>query len=166
MHPENLRIALIKGLSGSLFRVKIKKIDSRVKGYLYKLSKNDKIITILNLGTDRMENKFIKKNHLVANQRRWEKTLRSVENSPLHENRLIFRCKPIPEDLCEKTNLGWPRGADEQYRCLKNIHVLWFRNGNWCLVHRDSVDPRKDPIGHLMCDVLNDPFNSCRSRRR
>ena len=98
--------------------------------------------------------------------RRWKDVLERLENLPEHQDMFVFNCKPIPEDLCEKTSLGWPKGSDEQYRCARNVHVRWFKNGNWCLVHRDFVDPREDPIGHLVCDVLNDPFNSCRSRKQ
>jgi len=96
--------------------------------------------------------------------RRWEDILKSMENLPEHQERFAFNCKPIPKNLCKKTNLGWSRGADEQYRCEKNVHIRWFKDGNWCLVHRDFADPRKDPIGHLICDVLDDPLNSCRPR--
>ena len=60
-----------------------------------------------------------------------------------------WRMPKIPRE-CEETFLGDPDGAIRQYRCEPNIHLLEYTNRYE--VHKDRVDPRKDPVGHLVCD--------------
>lgn len=79
--------------------------------------------------------------------------IEKIKELPEHVDGIILSCKPIPED-CEKTLLGFPKGADEQYRCRDKIHLLWFENNNWCLVHRDFADPRYAPWEHFISDIL------------
>lgn len=55
-----------------------------------------------------------------------------------------------PPAGCEETILGDPDGACRQYRCNPNIHMLEYPSEY--KTHRDRVDPRKDPSGHLICD--------------
>lgn len=50
----------------------------------------------------------------------------------------------------EETKLGQKNGADKQYR-YGNLHIREYENKY--LVHMDEVDPRKDPIGHLLVDA-------------
>lgn len=80
--------------------------------------------------------------------------IEKIKELPEHVDGLILSCKPIPEDLCEKTVLGFSKGADEQYRCRDNIHLRWFGNSNWCLAHRDFADPRDAPGKHFLRDIL------------
>ncbi|MEA2075815.1 MAG: hypothetical protein U9O85_08845 [Euryarchaeota archaeon] len=51
---------------------------------------------------------------------------------------------------CKETLLGDPKGALKQYRCDSNIHILEYPDRY--KVHKDRVDPRRDPLGHLIYD--------------
>ncbi|NND86660.1 MAG: hypothetical protein HKM23_04940 [Nitrosopumilus sp.] len=50
----------------------------------------------------------------------------------------------------EETILGQKNGARKQYR-YGNLHIREYNDK--FLVHTDRVDPRKDPIGHLVHDA-------------
>jgi hypothetical protein len=63
----------------------------------------------------------------------------------------------VPKELrefmlegAEETFLGQKNGADKQYR-YGNLHIREYSDK--FLVHTDKVDPRKDPIGHLVYDA-------------
>lgn len=63
----------------------------------------------------------------------------------------------VPKELREfmlegakETFLGQKNGADKQYR-YGNLHIREYPDK--FLVHNDKVDPRKDPIGHLVYDA-------------
>ena len=63
----------------------------------------------------------------------------------------------VPKELrefmlekAEETILGQRNGANKQYR-YGNLHIREY--GDKFLVHTDRVDPRKDPIGHLIRDA-------------
>jgi len=51
----------------------------------------------------------------------------------------------------EKTRLGEPRGSVRQYRGPSGLHIREYSDR--FVIHRDRVDPRKDPIGHLLIDA-------------
>ncbi len=53
-------------------------------------------------------------------------------------------------DEAEETLLGKKNGAYKQYR-YGNLHIREYDDK--FLVHTDKVDPRKDPIGHLVHDA-------------
>ena len=53
-------------------------------------------------------------------------------------------------DRAEETTLGQKNGAKRQFR-YGNLHIREYDNK--FLVHTDKVDPRKDPIGHLVYDA-------------
>ena len=53
-------------------------------------------------------------------------------------------------DEAEETILGKKNGANKQYR-YGNLHIREYDDK--FLVHTDKVDPRKDPIGHLIHDA-------------
>ncbi len=53
-------------------------------------------------------------------------------------------------DEAEETLLGQKNGANKQYR-YGNLHIREYDDK--FLVHTDRVDPRKDPIGHLVYDA-------------
>jgi hypothetical protein len=55
----------------------------------------------------------------------------------------------MPEDA-EETVLGQKNGATKQYR-YGNLHIREYDDKY--LVHMDKVDPRQDPIGHLVHDA-------------
>ena len=55
----------------------------------------------------------------------------------------------MPE-RAEETILGKRNGARRQYR-YGNLHIREYDDR--FLVHTDRVDPRKDPMGHLVCDA-------------
>lgn len=55
----------------------------------------------------------------------------------------------LPENAKE-TILGNERGAKKQYRYGK-LHILEYDEKY--LVHMDKIDPREDPIGHLIQDA-------------
>ena len=63
----------------------------------------------------------------------------------------------VPKELrefmleqAEETFLGQKNGADKQYR-YGNLHIREYDDK--FLVHTDRIDPRKDPIGHLVYDA-------------
>ena len=49
-----------------------------------------------------------------------------------------------------ETNLGSIKGAKKQYR-YKNLHIREYEN--YYSVHMDRIDPRIDPLGHLLNDA-------------
>jgi hypothetical protein len=50
----------------------------------------------------------------------------------------------------EVTHIGDKKGARQQFR-HKNLHIRDY--GDYYTVHLDSIDPRKDPLGHLIIDA-------------
>ena len=63
----------------------------------------------------------------------------------------------VPKELrefmleeAEETFLGQKNGAYKQYR-YGNLHIREYDNK--FLLHSDKVDPRNDPIGHLVHDA-------------
>jgi hypothetical protein len=53
-------------------------------------------------------------------------------------------------DGAEETILGQKNGAKKQYR-YGNLHIREYDDKY--LVHMDTIDPRKDPLGHLVQDA-------------
>ena len=53
-------------------------------------------------------------------------------------------------DKAELTKLGQKNGANKQYR-FGNLHIREYDDR--FLVHTDKVDPRRDPLGHLIHDA-------------
>ncbi len=53
-------------------------------------------------------------------------------------------------DKAELTKLGQKNGANKQYR-FGNLHIREYDER--FLVHTDKVDPRRDPLGHLIHDA-------------
>ncbi|TLX85356.1 MAG: hypothetical protein E6K98_00350 [Thaumarchaeota archaeon] len=58
--------------------------------------------------------------------------------------------RPFMLEDAEETPLGQKNGAIRQYR-YGNLHIREYDDKY--LVHMDNVDPRKDPIGHLILDA-------------
>ena len=63
----------------------------------------------------------------------------------------------VPKELrefmlegAEETFLGHKNGANKQYR-YGNLHIREYDDK--FLIHTDRIDPRKDPIGHLVYDA-------------
>ncbi|BDQ30010.1 MAG: hypothetical protein K5798_00855 [Nitrosopumilus sp.] len=63
----------------------------------------------------------------------------------------------VPKELrefmlegAEETFLGQKNGAKKQYR-YGNLHIREYDEK--FLLHTDKIDPRKDPIGHLVHDA-------------
>lgn len=56
--------------------------------------------------------------------------------------------RPILE--MSETSLGSKKGAKRQYR-YGNLHIRDY--DSHYTVHMDRVDPRKDPLGHLLVDA-------------
>ena len=63
----------------------------------------------------------------------------------------------VPKELrefmlegAEETFLGKKNGANKQYR-YGNLHIREYDDK--FLVHTDKIDPRKDPLGHLVFDA-------------
>jgi hypothetical protein len=55
----------------------------------------------------------------------------------------------LPGDY-EETRLGDPRGAKRQYRSSSGVHIREYEDEY--AIHVDLVDPRRDPLGHLLRD--------------
>ena len=58
--------------------------------------------------------------------------------------------RPFMLENAEETNLGQKNGAIRQFR-YGNLHIREYEDKY--LVHMDRVDPRKDPMGHLIYDA-------------
>ena len=58
--------------------------------------------------------------------------------------------RPFMLEDAEETPLGQKNDAKRQYR-YANLHILEYDDKY--LVHMDRVDPRKDPLGHLIFDA-------------
>jgi hypothetical protein len=63
----------------------------------------------------------------------------------------------VPKELrefmfeeAEETNLGQKNGAQKQYR-YGNLHIREYNDK--FLVHTDKIDPRVNPLGHLVYDA-------------
>jgi len=63
----------------------------------------------------------------------------------------------VPKELrefmikgAEETRLGQKNGANKQYR-YGNLHIREYNDK--FLIHVDKIDPRKDPLGHLVYDA-------------
>jgi hypothetical protein len=63
----------------------------------------------------------------------------------------------VPKELrefmleqAEETILGQKNGSNKQYR-YGNLHIREYDDK--FLVHTDKIDPRKDPMGHLVYDA-------------
>ena len=50
----------------------------------------------------------------------------------------------------EETNLGDKKGARKQFR-YRNLHIREYDDR--FTVHSDKIDPRKNPLGHLLIDA-------------
>ena len=59
--------------------------------------------------------------------------------------------------IFEETELGDPKGAEKQYRGPLNSHLRDY--GGHYTLHRDRVDPRTDPLGHLFHDAPDELVN-------
>ncbi len=57
--------------------------------------------------------------------------------------------RPIVGDI-EETALGSKKGAKRQYR-HGNLHIREY--DSYYTAHMDKVDPRRDPLGHLLVDA-------------
>jgi hypothetical protein len=58
--------------------------------------------------------------------------------------------RPFMLEDAEETKLGQKNGATKQYR-YGNLHIREY--GDKYLIHMDKIDPRKDPLGHLIVDA-------------
>ena len=58
--------------------------------------------------------------------------------------------RPFMLEEAEETKLGQKNGADKQYR-YGNLHIREYDDKY--LLHIDKIDPRKDPLGHLIIDA-------------
>ncbi len=58
--------------------------------------------------------------------------------------------RPFMLENAEETNLGQKNGAIRQFR-YGNLHIREYEDKY--LVHMDKVDPRNDPLGHLLHDA-------------
>ena len=58
--------------------------------------------------------------------------------------------RPIMLENAKETPLGQKNGAKKQYR-YGNLHIR--EHDDKYLVHMDKVDPRNNPLGHLLLDA-------------
>ena len=68
----------------------------------------------------------------------------------MSEIELPIELRRIILDGAEETKLGDKKGAMKQYR-KGNLHIREYKTN--FTVHSDRVDPRKDPLGHLLFDA-------------
>ena len=69
---------------------------------------------------------------------------------PFEEIEVPKELREFMIDGAEETVLGQTNGALKQYR-YGNLHIREYDDK--FLVHTDKIDPRKDPIGHLVYDA-------------
>ena len=58
--------------------------------------------------------------------------------------------RPFMLEEAEETKLGQKNGANKQYR-YGNLHIREYDDKY--LIHMDKIDPRKNPLGHLVFDA-------------
>ena len=58
--------------------------------------------------------------------------------------------RPFMLEEAEETKLGQKNGANKQYR-YGNLHIREYDDRY--LIHMDKIDPRKNPLGHLVFDA-------------
>lgn len=66
------------------------------------------------------------------------------------EVRVPKEAREFMPDWAEETVLGEPQGSRRQYR-YGNLHIREY--DDCYTVHTDRVDPRRDPLGHLIRDA-------------
>ena len=66
------------------------------------------------------------------------------------EIRVPKEAREFVPDWAEETVLGEPQGSRRQYR-HGNLHIREY--DDCYTVHADRVDPRRDPLGHLIHDA-------------
>ena len=69
---------------------------------------------------------------------------------PFDEIEIPKELREFMIDGAEETVFGQKNGALKQYR-YGNLHIREYDDK--FLVHTDKIDPRKDPIGHLVYDA-------------
>ena len=69
---------------------------------------------------------------------------------PGHEIEVPKELREFMLEKAEETILGQKNGAYKQYR-YGNLHIREYDDK--FLVHTDKVDPRENPIGHLIHDA-------------
>ena len=76
----------------------------------------------------------------------WLKQLQHHKEYRVFKNRM-----PVLPVCFEETPLGDLKGALRQFRGPHGVHVHEYK-GYW-VFHRNQIDPRYDPIGHLIQDA-------------
>jgi hypothetical protein len=74
----------------------------------------------------------------------------SLLNMTWDEIEVPKEVRPFMLENAEETNLGQKNGSIRQFR-YGNLHIREYEDKY--LVHLDKVDPRKDPLGHLIRDA-------------
>ncbi|MCH7877043.1 MAG: hypothetical protein IIA20_02220 [Thaumarchaeota archaeon] len=69
---------------------------------------------------------------------------------PMSEIEVPKELREFMLEEAEETFLGQKNGAHKQYR-YGNLHIREYVDK--FLLHSDRIDPRKDPIGHLVHDA-------------
>ena len=69
---------------------------------------------------------------------------------PRDEIEVPKELRPFMLENAEETSLGQKNGAKKQYR-YGNLHIREYDDK--FLVHMDKVDPRKNPLAHLVFDA-------------
>jgi len=88
----------------------------------------------------------------------WNKIIRQINHLPFKENiEVMKRRVSHPLRVGFKEHFGMPKGQIADYRKrMPNgqcVHVLEYRDKYY--IHRDRIDPRKDPLGHAFYDMKN-----------
>ena len=83
---------------------------------------------------------------------------RRFSNVSNYQEIIIESKYDIPVD-CVLDFLGKPSGSEKQYRCDNNIHIRQYNNT--ITAHTDVIDPRFDPVMHLVIDEVACKFVDC-----
>ncbi|MFB5626775.1 MAG: hypothetical protein ACE5R5_01110 [Nitrosarchaeum sp.] len=69
---------------------------------------------------------------------------------PIDEIEVPKELREFMLEEAEETRLGQKNGAKKQFR-YGNLHIREYDDK--FLIHTDKIDPRKDPLGHLIYDA-------------
>lgn len=75
----------------------------------------------------------------------------SMRRQPPHKTFTVSKVLLAKLPECFERSIGEPKGEVRQYRGNFGMHAHEYKE--YLVVHRDEIDPRHDPLGHLIRDA-------------